>query len=62
MAALQGYDPSLCVVDELHVVTRDVWDAVSLASGRRDRSLTLAISTPAGDTAARPHMVLEFNM
>ena len=62
MAALQGYDPSLCVVDELHVVTRDVWEAVSLASGKRDRSLTLAISTPAGDTAARPHMVLEFNM
>ena len=50
MAALQGYDPSLCVVDELHVVTRDVWEAVSLASGKRDRSLTLAISTPAGDT------------
>jgi phage terminase large subunit-like protein len=49
-AALQGYDPSLCVVDELHVVTRDVWEAVSLAAGKRDRSLTLAISTPAADT------------
>jgi len=48
-AALQGYDPSLCVVDELHVVTRDVWEAVSLAAGKRDRSLTLAISTPAAD-------------
>jgi phage terminase large subunit-like protein len=50
MAALQGYDPSLAVVDELHVVTRDVWESVSLSSGKRDRSLTLAISTPAGDT------------
>jgi phage terminase large subunit-like protein len=27
-------------------VTRAVWDAVSLAAGKRDRSLTLAISTP----------------
>ena len=41
---------SCAIVDELHVVTRDVWEAVSLASGKRDRSLTLAISTPAGDT------------
>lgn len=47
--ALQGYDPSLAIVDELHVVTEAVWEAVSLASGKRDRSLVLAISTPAGD-------------
>jgi phage terminase large subunit-like protein len=44
--ALQGWNPSLAIVDELHVVTRAVWDAVSLAAGKRDRSLTLAISTP----------------
>jgi len=49
-AALQGYDPSLAIVDELHVVTRDTWEAVSLAAGKRERGLTLAISTPAGDT------------
>lgn len=48
-AALQGYDPTFTVVDELHVVTEDVWDAVNLASGKRPESLTLAISTPAGD-------------
>ena len=48
--ALQGYDPSLCVVDELHVVTEPVWEAMSLAAGKRDRSLTLAISTPAAST------------
>lgn len=47
--ALQGYDPSLAIVDELHVVTDAVWESVSLASGKRDRSLVLAISTPAGD-------------
>jgi phage terminase large subunit-like protein len=43
---LQGWNPSLAIVDELHVVTRQVWEAVSLAAGKRDRSLTLAISTP----------------
>jgi Phage Terminase len=41
-----GLEPSLAIVDELHVVTRQVSDAVSLAAGKRDRSLTLAISTP----------------
>src|SRR5699024_2978099 len=25
--ALQGFDPSLLIVDELHVVTEDVWSA-----------------------------------
>lgn len=48
-AALQGYDPTFTVVDELHVVTDDVWEAVTLAAGKRPESLTLAISTPAGD-------------
>lgn len=45
--ALQGWDPTLVIVDELHVVNRLVWEAVSLASGKREESLTLAISTPA---------------
>jgi phage terminase large subunit-like protein len=49
-AALQGWDPSLCIVDELHVVTENVWEAMSLAAGKRHRSLTLAISTPAADS------------
>lgn len=46
-AALQGWDPSLVIVDELHVVTEPVWDAMALAAGKRLESLTLAISTPA---------------
>lgn len=46
-AALQGWDPSLVIVDELHVVTEAVWDAMALAAGKRLESLTLAISTPA---------------
>ena len=45
-AALQGWDPTLTVVDELHVVTEAVWDAMALAAGKREESLTLAISTP----------------
>ena len=46
-AALQGWDPTLVIVDELHVVTEPVWDAMALAAGKRPESLTLAISTPA---------------
>jgi phage terminase large subunit-like protein len=45
--ALHGWDPSLLIVDELHVVTDEVWEAVTSAAGKRERSLTLAISTPA---------------
>lgn len=45
--ALHGYDPSLLVIDELHVVTEPVWEATVTAAGKRAESLTLAISTPA---------------
>ena len=48
--ALHGHDPSLLVVDELHVVTEEVWEAVSSVTGKRPESLTLAISTPAAST------------
>lgn len=44
--ALHGWDPSLLIVDELHVVTEAVWEAVTSMSGKRPESLTLAISTP----------------
>lgn len=45
--ALHGHDPVLQVVDELHVVTEEVWEAVTSVAGKRPESLTLAISTPA---------------
>ncbi len=45
--ALHGHDPSLLVVDELHVVTEAVWEAVTSVAGKRPESLALAISTPA---------------
>lgn len=46
-SALHGWDPSLLIVDELHVVTEAVWEAVTSVSGKRPESLVLAISTPA---------------
>jgi hypothetical protein len=33
-SALQGWDPSLAVVDELHVVTEPVWESMALAAGK----------------------------
>ncbi len=39
----------MAIVDELHVVTDEVYDAMQLASGKRSRSLILSISTAAGD-------------
>lgn len=48
-AALQGYRPTFTVVDELHVVTEEVWDAIVMASGKNEHSLALAISTPGAD-------------
>jgi phage terminase large subunit-like protein len=49
VAALQGWDPSLLIVDELSVVRDDTWEAATSAAGKRDKSLTLAISTPPPD-------------
>lgn len=46
-SALQGLDGTLYLIDELHVVTEAVWEAVTSAAGKRPESLTLAISTPA---------------
>ena len=36
----------MALVDELHVVTDDTFEAISARAGKRDRSLLLAISTP----------------
>jgi phage terminase large subunit-like protein len=44
--ALQGYEPTFCVVDELAVVTKGVWEAMSLGASKRGDSVLLAISTP----------------
>jgi phage terminase large subunit-like protein len=44
--ALQGWSPTFAVVDELNFVREDSWSAMTLASGKRDHSLILGISTP----------------
>lgn len=59
-AALQGYDPTLTIVDELHVVTEAVWDSMALAAGKRPESLTLAISTPADHTDSVMWRLVEY--
>ena len=48
--ALQGYDPSLVIVD----------DAMALAAGKRAQSLTLAISTPADRTDSVMWRLVEY--
>ena len=57
--ALHGWDPSLLIVDELHVVNEAVWEAATSAAGKRERSLTLAISTPAASRDALMWRLLE---
>jgi phage terminase large subunit-like protein len=44
--ALQGYSPTLAIVDELAFVREELWSAMTLASGKREHSLVLGISTP----------------
>jgi phage terminase large subunit-like protein len=57
--SLQGWDPSMALVDELHVVTDDTYEAMAARAGKRDRSLLLAISTPpkAGDDGVMLRLV-----
>jgi phage terminase large subunit-like protein len=44
--SLQGLNPSLAILDEASVASQETWDALVLASGKRDRSLVLGLSTP----------------
>jgi phage terminase large subunit-like protein len=45
--ALHGWNPSLLILDELHLCTDETWTACQTAAGKRERSSLLAISTPA---------------
>jgi Phage terminase-like protein, large subunit len=45
--ALHGWNPSLVILDELHLCTEETWTAVQSSAGKRERSTLLAISTPA---------------
>jgi phage terminase large subunit-like protein len=46
---LEGLDPSLAIVDELGVVSRDVYEVLALAQGKRASSTLLGIGTPGPD-------------
>jgi len=45
--ALHGWNPSLLILDELHLCSEETWTACQTAAGKRERSTLLAISTPA---------------
>lgn len=46
---LEGLDPTLAILDEAGVISRDVYEVVTLAQGKRERSTTIAIGTPGPD-------------
>lgn len=46
---LEGLDPTLAILDEIGVISRDVYEVVALASGKREHSLLLGIGTPGPD-------------
>lgn len=45
-ASLQGWRPSLAILDELHVISRPIYEAILLSAGKMPGSLVLSISTP----------------
>lgn len=46
---LEGLDPSLAILDEIGVISREVYEVVALASGKRETSTLLGIGTPGAD-------------
>lgn len=58
--AMQGWNPTLMLCDELAHVTDDVWEAVTSASGKRAKSLTLAISTPAPERDSVMYRLVDY--
>ena len=46
---LEGLDPTLAILDEIGVISRDVFEVVALAQGKRESSTLLGIGTPGPD-------------
>ena len=46
---LEGLDPTLAILDEIGVISRDVYEVVALAAGKREQSTLLGIGTPGPD-------------
>lgn len=47
--ALEGLDFTLAIADETGEISRDVWEVVALAQGKRERSTMIGIGTPGRD-------------
>lgn len=47
--ALEGLDFTLAIADEIGVISRDVFEVVALAQGKRERSTLVGIGTPGPD-------------
>ena len=45
-AAAEGRDPVFSIIDEAGVVSRDLYEVVQLAQGKREKSVLVAIGTP----------------
>lgn len=46
---LEGLDPTLAILDEIGVISREVYEVVALAQGKRQTSTLLGIGTPGPD-------------
>lgn len=46
---LEGLDFTTCILDEAGVASRDVYEVLTLAQGKRERSTLIAIGTPGPD-------------
>ena len=55
---LEGLDPTLAILDEIGVISREVYEVVALAQGKRETSTLLGIGTPGPD----PHDSVLFDM
>ena len=43
---LEGLDPTTAILDEVGVISREVYEVVALAQGKRETSTLLGIGTP----------------
>lgn len=46
---LEGLNPTLAILDEIGVISRDVYEVVALSQGKRESSTLLGIGTPGPD-------------
>lgn len=57
---LDGLNPYLVIIDELHSVTRGLYDIMETAMSKRDQPLMLSISTAGFDTSSVGHELYSY--